>query len=171
MRPTSSPSPRRPAVPGPADPPLRASTTALRDGTRILRLTGEVTPDRRGALHRALRDALRTGPPLLVVDLTALGFCDSNVLNALLATRLDARAAGVPLVLAGPPPQTLRLLRLTGTDQVLAVRPTLADCLAPAPGPRSVHARTRAMLERGRHLIGAAAPHTVRQQPEGGQTS
>lgn len=116
------------------DPPLRASTAALRDGTLVLRLVGEVTVARRAPLHRALRSVVGIRPALLVVDLTALGFCDATVLNALLETRLDARTAGVRLVLAGPPAQTRRLLRLTGTDRVFTVRPTLEAALVTGHG-------------------------------------
>jgi anti-anti-sigma factor len=105
----------------------------------VLRLAGEVTVACRVPLHSALRAAVRARPPLLVVDLGRLGFCDSTVLNALLHTRLEARSTGVRLVLAGPPAQTLRLLRLTGTDRVFAVSPTVEAALGgpdgPFPGP------------------------------------
>jgi anti-sigma B factor antagonist len=163
----SSPSSRRPAAtrpagrPSAAGPPLRATTAALGDGTRILRLSGEATPPGRGALHRTLRTVVRTRPPLLVVDLTRLGFCDSVVLNALLETRLEARTAGVRLVLAGPPPQTRRLLRLTGTDRVFTVCPTVAASLGPAAGPPvsgTVKPLRAARTTPGREPPRAAAP-------------
>jgi anti-anti-sigma regulatory factor len=57
------------------------------------------------------------------------------VLNALLRTRIGARAGGFPLVLAGPPPQAMRLLRLTRTDAVFTLRPSVESALAtPHPG-------------------------------------
>lgn len=130
-----SPSSGRPTgVPSTGDPPLRATTAALADGTVVLRLAGEVTVAGRAALRRTLRSVVAACPTLLVVDLTGLGFCDSTVLNALLETRLGARTAGVRLVLAGPPAQTLRLLRLTGTDQVFTVRSTLEAARVPGHG-------------------------------------
>jgi anti-anti-sigma factor len=112
------------------------TTSRLRDRALVLTLTGEVTVHRRETLRRALDEAVRMSPSLLVVDLSGIGFCDSTVLNALLRTRLDARTGGFPLVLAGPPPQAMRLLRLTRTDAVFTLRPTLESALAAArPDP------------------------------------
>lgn len=190
----SSPSPGRPAEASPAgDPPLRASTAVLRDGTLVLRLAGEVTVARRASLRRLLRSVVAASPPLLVVDLSGLGFCDSTVLNALLQARLEARTAGVRVVLAGPPAQTLRLLRLTGTDRVFTVRPTVEAALASGRGglfsgvrrrltaARDPRGMTRSALERGHHRSGslpgavrpqAARPYTEasRSDKEGGRT-
>jgi anti-sigma B factor antagonist len=157
-----SPSSGRPTAAASAgEPPLRTATAALRDGTLVLRVAGEVTVARRGPLERALLTAVAACPPLLVVDLARLGFCDSTVLNALLQARLEAGAGGVRLVLAGPPAQTIRLLRLTRTDRVFTVRPTVETALAPGHGdlfpcsatpaatPRQRCRMTRAALERG----------------------
>lgn len=111
-------------APAPA-PLLRVRTEWLADRTLVLALIGEVTVHRRGALLRSLDEAIRQHPDLLVADLTRIGFCDSTVLNALLHARLGARAAGVPLVLAGAPSQARRLLRLTGLDRVFTLEPTV----------------------------------------------
>ncbi len=125
--------------PGPPDagaaplPQLRVTAGWPQDHVLVLTLTGEVTVHRRDLLRRSLADAVAARPALLVVDLAGIGFCDSTVLNALLRTRVDARSAGVPLVLAGPPPQAVRLLRLTRTEDVFTVRPTLRAALAVRP--------------------------------------
>ncbi|WP_188302663.1 STAS domain-containing protein [Streptomyces sp. CBMA123] len=66
----------------------------------------------------------------MVVDLTGLTFCDSIGLNALLRTRIAARAAGIAFVLAVPTPQIRRLLEITGADDVLTVRDSARAALA-----------------------------------------
>ncbi len=125
---------RHPASTGtpPADR-FRVTTTPLPDRTVVLRLSGEATVDQRKPLRDALRTAVGDDPALLVIDLSALGFCDATLLNALLETRLIAGTAEVPLVLAGPPAQARRLLRLTGTDALLDLRPSL-DAALPTGG-------------------------------------
>lgn len=114
-------------------PQLRVTAGWPHDRVLVLTLTGEVTVHRRDLLRRSLADAVVARPALLVVDLAGVGFCDSTVLNALLRTRVDARSAGVPLVLAGPPPQAVRLLRLARTEDVFTMRPTLRAALAVRP--------------------------------------
>ncbi|MFE9428304.1 STAS domain-containing protein [Kitasatospora sp. NPDC006697] len=100
----------------------------------IVRLDGEVDLEDRQPLQQALARVAQTRPPRLIVDLTGLVFCHSVCLNALLAARQRARAAGVEMVLAAPPPQTRRVLEITGTDQVFticsSVRTALADTYA-----------------------------------------
>jgi anti-sigma B factor antagonist len=131
----SSSGPGRPRPETVPSPLLRVTTRRLPDRALVLTLTGEVTVHRRETLRRALDEAVRMRPSLLIVDLTGIGFCDSTVLNALLRTRIGARVGGFPLVLAGPPPQAMRLLRLTRTDAVFTLRPSVESALAtPHPG-------------------------------------
>ncbi|WP_354644762.1 STAS domain-containing protein [Kitasatospora camelliae] len=113
---------------------LRITTTTGSGAARIVHLNGQVDQDQRLRLESALERAVADRPPRLVVDLAGLGFCDSTGLNALLKTRIAARAAGLPLVLAAPTSQTRRLLEITGADEVFtiydSVRAALADTAA-----------------------------------------
>ncbi|MFF7586305.1 STAS domain-containing protein [Kitasatospora purpeofusca] len=113
-----------------AAPLLRITTTTDSGTARIVHLHGEADLDQRPRLDSALERALADHPPRLVVDLAGLRFCDSTVLNALLRTRLAARAAGLLLVLAAPSSQTRRLLKITGTDEVFTVRDSVHAALA-----------------------------------------
>jgi len=61
---------------------------------------------------------------LLTVDLSALAFCDSSGINAILAAHNHTRALGADLALAYVPPTTARILRLLGLDHVLRILPT-----------------------------------------------
>ncbi|MFI8454316.1 STAS domain-containing protein [Kitasatospora sp. NPDC085464] len=113
-------------------PHLRITTTKLPGTAVIVRLDGEADQEDRCRLDNALSRALQDRPPRLVIDLADQTFCYSVCLNALLVARLDAKAAGVEMVLAAPPPQTMRLLEVTGTDEVFTVRSSVRTALAGA---------------------------------------
>ncbi|MCC9310555.1 STAS domain-containing protein [Kitasatospora sp. RB6PN24] len=119
-------------------PRLRITTTTAPGTAVIVRLDGEADQDDRHELEDTFDRAVRARPPRLIVDLTGLTFCYSVCLNVLLAARLDAKAAGVEMVLAAPPRQTLRLLEITGTAELFTcyagVRAALA---APLPAGTS----------------------------------
>ncbi|MFF5447266.1 STAS domain-containing protein [Streptomyces sp. NPDC012888] len=59
----------------------------------------------------------------LTVDLARLEFCDSSGITALLAARHHARAAQADIALTAVPSNTLRILRMTGLDQVFTLQP------------------------------------------------
>ncbi|MGW4806861.1 STAS domain-containing protein [Kitasatospora sp. NPDC004272] len=123
------------ALPG-ADPgaPL---TVALDSpgGALVVRPEGELDHDSVGPLREALERAVADPPGRLVVDCGGLGFCDSTGLNLLLRAHAAALRAGLPLLLAAPGPVVARMLEITGADEVLDVRSTVADALAaPLPG-------------------------------------
>ncbi|WP_431676186.1 DUF6296 family protein [Kitasatospora sp. KL5] len=96
----------------------------------IVHIEGEVDQDTRRTLEDALARAIGNRPPRLVVDLAGLSFCYSVCLNTLLAARLDAKAVGVQMVLAAATPQTVRLLEITGADEIFTVRGSVREALA-----------------------------------------
>ncbi|WP_330342408.1 STAS domain-containing protein [Streptomyces sp. NBC_00557] len=75
------------------------------------RLLDEVTGDRR----------------YVVLDLSAVSFCDSSGLNVLLWAWRQAAEAGAVLVLACVPPALQRTLTRTGVDSLLRVYGTVAE--------------------------------------------
>ncbi|MFJ9611477.1 STAS domain-containing protein [Kitasatospora sp. NPDC101176] len=103
-------------------PSMRITTTRTGRGSHVVRLAGEVDHDQSRVLESALDRAVADRPARLVVDMSALTFCDSTLVNALLKIRVSARAAGVELVLAAPPPQARRLLEITGVDEIFTLR-------------------------------------------------
>ncbi|WP_282204108.1 STAS domain-containing protein [Kitasatospora fiedleri] len=112
-------------------PALRPTVVEVPGRARVLRLDGEIDLDQQRLLRRALERALRDAPArLLVLDLSRLVFCDVTGLNELLRAREEAEAAGSGLVLAGPLPQTARLLEATGTRAVFEVHDSVAGALA-----------------------------------------
>ncbi|MEU8927957.1 STAS domain-containing protein [Kitasatospora sp. NPDC048545] len=114
--------------------PLRITTTRSGRGARVVHLAGEVDHDRRRALEHALARAVADRPTRLVVDMSALAFCDSTVVNVLLGIRGSAKAAGVELALAAPPSQARRLLEITGVDEVFALFNRVSAAVAGAGG-------------------------------------
>ncbi|MFJ6772644.1 STAS domain-containing protein [Kitasatospora sp. NPDC091257] len=114
-------------------PHLRITTTKIPGTAVIVRLDGvaDDQEDRR-RLNNALSRALQDRPPWLVIDLANQTFCYSVCLNALLAARLGAKAAQVEMMLAAPPPQTMRLLEITGTDAAFTIHPSVHAALGSA---------------------------------------
>ncbi|MFD8789450.1 STAS domain-containing protein [Streptomyces vinaceus] len=89
----------------------------------VVRVAGEMDMDRAQQLRADLESAIDRAPAAgeVVVDLTALGFCDSSGLNALLSARLHAMESGRVLRLAGPTNQMLRLLEMTGARELFPI--------------------------------------------------
>lgn len=77
---------------------------------------GEVDYDECDLLQAAWDEADETALPVTVVDLSAVTFGDSGLLNALLEARRRHSAEGRELVLLGPLHQAIRrLLTVSGT--------------------------------------------------------
>lgn len=59
----------------------------------------------------------------VIVDLTALGFCDAQGLSALVRMAGYAERAGRPFRLVSPSPSVLKIMRITGLDRRFLVPP------------------------------------------------
>ncbi|GJF35127.1 hypothetical protein KNE206_78270 [Kitasatospora sp. NE20-6] len=111
-------------------------TAPVRDSLAgpVVELCGDLdldaVPTLRSALHQAM--SRRPVPPMLVVDLAQVAFCDTSGLDALLAARIEAEGRGIPLYLARPSRQVARLLATVGADRLLPV-----DGGAPTEVPRA----------------------------------
>ena len=70
----------------------------------------------------------------LVIDMSALDFIDCSALGALLRVRGLARRCGSDVVLAAPQPYVLRLLALTGNDELFWVQASVQAALAALAG-------------------------------------
>ncbi|GIH22850.1 anti-sigma factor antagonist [Acrocarpospora phusangensis] len=68
----------------------------------------------------------------LVLDLATLTFIDSSGLRILMDAHQRSRRHGSSLHLAAPHERVIRLLELTGLDQLLSTHPTLEQALAAA---------------------------------------
>ncbi|MET9616754.1 STAS domain-containing protein [Kitasatospora indigofera] len=95
----------------------------------VLEIAGDLdfhsAPDAREVLL-----GLAPGPGrLLVVDLTALTFCDSTGITLLLAARNHAVSHRAHIALAGVPAHVARIFDVTGLSQVFASYPTAEDAV------------------------------------------
>ncbi|SEK59066.1 STAS domain-containing protein [Nonomuraea pusilla] len=87
----------------------------------VIRLTGEIDAFSSAALRRRLLGVLQSSTSLLILDLSALTFCDAAGLAVLVGVQRRARPMGVTLALAAPRPYLSRLLHVTGLDRSLPV--------------------------------------------------
>lgn len=74
----------------------------------------------------------------IVVDMSQTVFCDSHALSVLVRASRRAAAEGGELRLAACSAPVLRIMSVTGVDQLLVVFGSVADALAP---PGSGHDR------------------------------
>ncbi|KKZ75238.1 STAS domain-containing protein [Streptomyces showdoensis] len=119
-------------VTGGGGPPRSRFTVEVRSvpgaDTDVVRVGGELDHDTVAPLRDAMAE--RVGAGRIVVDCSALDFCDSSGLNALLKARLRATEAGRRLELAGLRPPVDRLFEITGAQAVFRVYATLGEALA-----------------------------------------
>ncbi|MEU2655687.1 STAS domain-containing protein [Streptomyces sp. NPDC007325] len=107
-------------------------------GLTVAVLSGELDL----VLVRHLRpelDALLREADALAVDIRPLGFCDATGLGLLAHCARSARARGAHWQLVCDQPWILRLIRLTGLDDLLTPEPALRPLPAPPllSGPRA----------------------------------
>ncbi|MFF8729408.1 STAS domain-containing protein [Streptomyces sp. NPDC015171] len=99
-------------------------------------LRGELDFSSAVQLREAADQVLATlpRPEPLVIDCTALSFCDSSGISALIHVYQRLSAQGGTLRLAAVPGSVARVFRLTGLDQVISVYATASDALADREG-------------------------------------
>lgn len=91
-------------------------------------------------LRAALAAAAARGPGTFVVDMSVTRFCDSSGLHALVAAHRRAQAEGGEVLLVVPDTAVLRVLAITGVDQLIPNFASLDEALAQAPAAPLGHA-------------------------------
>ncbi|WP_367047748.1 STAS domain-containing protein [Streptomyces sp. Je 1-332] len=118
------------------------------DECAVLRVSGELDQSGEKFFLRTLGASVMAGHRHLVLDVTALVFCDSRGLNCLLGVRWLLRRREGQLLLAGAGRHLAELLTLTGSTEILpryltvgqallALPPAHRPTWPPAPSPRS----------------------------------
>jgi anti-sigma B factor antagonist len=134
---------------------LKAS---VRDGFVVVVLRGDL--DVTGAADAEAAIAALVAPgQTLIIDISALDFMDCASLGALLRVQTLARRGGGDVVLAAPQPHALRLLALTGRDEVLCVQASVEAAVAGSGSRRrgTLGGGLRCVL----HALGGQ-PHRIR---------
>lgn len=75
-------------------------------------------------LREAVSDAINSGRPRVVVDLSGIEFMDSSGLGALVGCLKTARQAGGDLRISAPTEQVVMVLQLSNLDRILTSYPT-----------------------------------------------
>ncbi|RKN37379.1 STAS domain-containing protein [Streptomyces hoynatensis] len=94
---------------------------------------GELDHHSAEKLRESLDACIAEGCNRIVVDCSALEFCDSTGLNVLLTTRLELEAAGGEMHLADMLPNVARVLEITGAAAVFVLHDRVEDALAALP--------------------------------------
>ncbi|MER6096528.1 STAS domain-containing protein [Streptomyces sp. NPDC001728] len=95
--------------------------------TVVLSVAGELDRDTMPPLSAALEEHVGAGR--VVVDCSALAFCDSSGLNALLRARLWALEGGGTVEFSGLRPPVDRMFDVTGVRAIFRVYETLDEAL------------------------------------------
>jgi anti-anti-sigma factor len=96
----------------------------------LAKVSGEMDYKTESVFRPQLEALIARGDRGIVLDLSGVSFCDSAGLNVLLGVRRQAEASGAVVVLAAVPEALLRILEMTGVDQLLPVYATAADAEA-----------------------------------------
>jgi anti-sigma B factor antagonist len=107
--------------------------TYVEAGHTVLEVFGEVDVHTAPALRDRMADGVDSGPHDLVVDLSGVDFLDSTGLGVLVGGLTRARAAGGDLSLVCSRIPLLRLLEITGLDEVFVIHATAAAAVAAPP--------------------------------------
>ncbi|MEU8118126.1 STAS domain-containing protein [Spirillospora sp. NPDC049024] len=105
-----------------------------RPGITIVALRGDLDMATAPALGEHLRAGLLQSARLLILDLSGVTFCDAAGLTLLIGIQRHATGLGITLRLSAPRPQVAKLLRITGLDRGLNVRPDPSPCAPDALG-------------------------------------
>ena len=109
-------------------------------GVPVVTAPVEIDVTSADGLRAALAAATARGHGTFVVDMSLTRFCDSSGLHALVAAHRSAQAAGGEVLLVVPDTAVLRVLAITGMDQVIPNFASLDEALAQAAAAPLGHA-------------------------------
>jgi len=107
----------------------RMRTIVLGSGVHVISAEGELDLHTAAQLEEALES---TDGPRVVLDLTEVPFLDSTALGVIVAASKRMQAQGRQLIVATGNKTVSRVLSITGLEQVISVRPTLAEAIESA---------------------------------------
>ena len=100
------------------------------DGTAVVAVAGEIDVYTSPLLQERLVEVLRDGSSSIVLDLSAVTFLDSTGLGVLITGLKRCRSADGDLVLVTAQPNVLKVLEITGLNDVFKVHDSVDDALA-----------------------------------------
>lgn len=95
-----------------------------------MELSGEADTTSSDKLREVLDGEIRKQPRAIVIDLSGLRFMDSTALHVILRANREVGRHGCLLALAAPREAVAKVLRLTATDQLIPVYPSVGEATA-----------------------------------------
>jgi len=108
---------------------LEVETRPAANGVTVLAPTGRLDVAGAPALRDAIGDAVRNGPPKVVIDMEGVSFVDSTGLGSVIAALKQIRSSQGELRLAAPNQQVRVVLELTTLDRVFPYYATVEEAL------------------------------------------
>ena len=100
----------------------------------VVTMPAEIDVTNSASVDSVLAGVAAQHPEIITADMTGTVFCDSSGIHALARTHRRAAANGGELRLAVGASPAVRVLQLTGLDQVLRVFDDVTQSLAAPPG-------------------------------------
>ena len=108
---------------------LTVTTKTTAGQVAVLTVAGEIDHDSRAVLEDAAGVALSEDHVRIVVDLTAVTFCDSGGLNLFVDLHRRTAARGGELRLASLQPPVTAVVRATNLDRLLQLHTTVGEAV------------------------------------------
>ncbi|MER6948408.1 STAS domain-containing protein [Nonomuraea sp. NPDC005983] len=99
---------------------LKVSTRS-HAGHALVAIAGEIDLYTAPHLQAEFTRLLQDGPSRVVIDMSAVDFCDSTGMNVLLSALKRIKEQGGVLDMAAPRPAVRKILQVTGLDSVFTV--------------------------------------------------
>jgi anti-sigma B factor antagonist len=96
-------------------------TTVSETGVPVLAASGEIDVASAPEFHASLSDVIGQESEIVIVDMSEVSFIDSTGLGVLVGAEKQMRDTDRALRLVVTQPQIIRLLELTGLDEVFTV--------------------------------------------------
>jgi anti-sigma B factor antagonist len=97
------------------------------EGNAVVAVGGEIDVYTSPSLQERLVDVLKDGSSSIVLDLSDVTFLDSTGLGVLITALKRCRSAGGDLELVTAQPNVLKVLEITGLNEVFQVRGSVED--------------------------------------------
>ena len=108
---------------------LEVQSHQVDNGVTVVAPTGRLDVAGAPALKDAISEALKNGPPRVVLDMEGISFVDSTGLGSVIAALKQIRSSQGDLRLAAPNQQVRVVLELTTLDRVFPYYSTVEEAL------------------------------------------
>ena len=109
---------------------LAVETRQAGNGVTVVAPTGRLDVAGAPALKEAISEAMKNGPPRVVIDMEGVSFVDSTGLGSVISALKQIRGSQGDLRLAAPNQQARVVLELTTLDRVFPYFATVEEALA-----------------------------------------